>query len=182
MKEKKKLTEHELLFGVSFFVGVVFVTILAKGKKPENTILNQSLSIAFLEQGIHGWGLFLQCLFSRGMVLVLLVLLSYTSMRKLSFRIVTISMGLGLGILCKLFFVWYGLKGVGLLLVLLMPHFLLYWMAYGMLYWELEKRRLRMTNNPLGIFLSIGVVITGILVESYVNPVLLKTYLKLFFK
>ena len=181
MKEKKKLAEHELLFLVSFFIGIVFITLLAKGKKPENTILNQNLSLTFLEQGFYGRELFLQCLFSRGMVLVLLILLSYTSMRKLSFRIVTVWMGVGLGSLCKLFFLWYGLKGVGLLCILLMPHFLLYWMAYGMLYWELEKRRLRMTNNPVGIFLSTGVVIIGILVESYVNPFLLRAYLNLFF-
>jgi len=145
-------------------------------------LLNQSLSHDFLEQGWNKWGLFLQCLFSRGIILVLLVLLSYTSLRKCTFRIVTIWMGVGLGILFKLFFVWYGGKGIGLLVVLLMPHFLLYWMAYGMLYWELEKRRLRMNHNPLGIFLSIGVVITGILVESYVNPFLVRTYLNLFFK
>lgn len=181
MKEKKKPTEHELLFIISFFIGIVLITILAKGKKPENTLINQSLSINFLENEFHWWGLFLQCLFSRGILLVLLVLLSYTSMRKISFRIVTIWMGFGIGILMKLFFVWYGIKGIGLLFVLLMPHFLLYWMAYGMLYWELERRRLRI-NNPFGILFSIGVAITGIVVESYVNPFLLRTYLNLFFK
>lgn len=181
MKEKKKLTEHELLFGICFFAGIVLITLLAKGKIPENTLLNQSLSLNFLEQGWNKRGLFLQCLFSRGIILLLLILLAYTSLRKCAFRIVTAWMGLGLGILCKLFFVWYGLKGLGLLVVSLLPHFFLYWMAYGMLYWEMEKRRLRVVNSPIGIIFSIGVVITGIIVESYVNPFLLRTYLKLFF-
>lgn len=181
MKEKKKLTEHELIFSICFLLGVVLITILAKGKTPENTLLNQSLSLNFLEQGWNKKGLFLQCLFSRGIVLLLLVLLAYTSLRKCAFRIVTVWVGLGLGSLCKLFFVWYGLKGIGLLVVSLLPHFLLYWMAYGMLYWEMEKRRMRVVNSPLGLVISIGVVITGILVESYVNPVLLRAYLKLFF-
>lgn len=181
MKEKKKVTEHELLFGICFFAGIVLITILAKGKAPENTLLNQSLSLSFLEQGWNKKGLFLQCLFSRGIVLLLLILLAYTSLRKCAFRIMTMWMGFGLGMLSKLFFCWYGIKGLGLLIVSLVPHFLLYWMAYGMLYWEMEKRRLRLVNSPIGIILSIGVVITGILVESYVNPILLRTYLKLFF-
>lgn len=181
MKEKKKLTEHEFLFGICFFAGVVLITILAKGKTPENTLLNQSLSLNFLEQGWNKNGLFLQCLFSRGILLLMLILLAYTSMRKWAFRIVTVWIGLGLGILCKLFFCWYGLKGLGLLIVSLLPHFLLYWMAYGMLYWEMEKKRLRVVNSPLGIIISILVVITGILVESYVNPIFLRAYLKLFF-
>ena len=75
MKEKKKLTEHELIFSICFLLGVVLITILAKGKTPENTLLNQSLSLNFLEQGWNKKGLFLQCLFSRGIVLLLLVLL-----------------------------------------------------------------------------------------------------------
>lgn len=181
MKEKKKLTEHEFLFGICFLIGIVLITMFSKGKTPENTLLNQSLSIDFLEQGWNKGGLFLQCLISRGTVLLLLILLAYTSLRKCAFRIVTSWFGLGLGILCKLFFVWYGLKGLGLLLVSLFPHFLLYWMAYGMLYWEMEKRRLRVVNSPIGIILSIIVVITGMLMESYVNPLLLKTFLHIFF-
>ena len=181
MKEKKKITEHELIFGICFLVGVVFITLLTKGKKPENTLINQSLSLEFLEQGWNKNGLFLQCLIGRGSVLLLLILLAYTSLRKSTFRIVTLWIGLGLGMLCKLFFVWYGFRGIGLLLVSLLPHYLLYWMAYGMLYWEMEKRRLRIVNSPVGIILSVGVVITGMLMESYVNPFLLRTYLKLFF-
>lgn len=181
MKEKKKITEHEFLFGICFFAGVVLITILAKDKVPENTLMNQSLSRDFLEQGWNRSGLLLQCLFNRGIILFLLVLLAYTSLRKFAFRIVTVWIGLGLGCLCKLFFVWYGLKGIGLLAVSMLPHYLLYWMAYGMLYWEMEKRRLRVVNSPVGIVLSIGVVITGIIMESYVNPILLRTYLQLFF-
>jgi len=181
MREKKKLTEHEFLFGICFLAGVVLITILTKGKVPENTLMNQSLSLDFLEAGWNKSGLFLQCLLSRGIILLLLVLLAYTSLRKWAFRIVTVWIGFGLGILCKLFFVWYGLKGLGLLLVSMLPHFLLYWMAYGMLYWEMEKRRLRVVNSPIGIILSIIVVITGMLMESYVNPLLLKTFLHIFF-
>lgn len=181
MKEKKKLTEHELLFGICFFAGIVWITLLATGKTPENTLLNQSLSGAFLEEGWNRGALFLQCLYSRGMIMLLLILLSYTPLRKLTFRMVTVWVGISFGMLFKLFFCWYGVSGLGLLLVSILPHFLFYWMAYGLLYWEMDRQRLRLSKSPVGIFIAIGVVIIGIAIESYVNPFLLKAYLKIFF-
>ena len=181
MKEKKKLTEHELFFGICFFAGIVFITLLAKGKTPENTLLNQSLSASFLEQGWNKRALFLQCLYNRGMIMLLLILLSYTPLRKLTFRIVTAWVGLSYGMLFKLFFCWYGVSGLGLLIVSNLPHFLFYWMAYGLLYWEMDRQRLRTVKNPMGIFVGIAVVIMGIAIESYVNPFLLRTYLRIFF-
>ena len=181
MKEKKKLTEHEILFGICFFAGIVWITLLARGKTPENTLLNQSLSITFLEQGWNRGALFFQCLYSRGIIMLLLILLAYTPLRKMTFGIVTVWAGISLGMLFKLFFCWYGIRGLGLLVVSFLPHFLFYWMAYGLLYWEMDRQRMRLTKSPVGIFIAIGVVIMGIVIESYVNPFLLRSYLKIFF-
>ena len=181
MKEKKKITEHELIFGICFLLGAILITIFAKGKTPENTLLNQSLSLAFLEKGWNKKALFLQCLYSRGMIMLLLIFLVYTPLRKIVFRIVTAWLGISFGILFKLFFVWYGIAGIGLLLVSIIPHFLFYWMAYGLMYCETEKRQLFRIKKPIGFFLSAGVVIMGIFIESYVNPFLLIAYLKIFF-
>ena len=181
MKEKKKLTEHELLFGICFFVGIVWITLLARGKTPENTMLNQSLSISFLEEGWNQRALLLQCLYSRGIIMLLLILLAYTPLRKITYGIVTAWVGLSFGMLFKLFFCWYGISGLGLLLVSILPHFLFYWMAYGLLYWEMDRQRIRLTKSPVGILIAMGVVIMGIAIESYVNPFLLRAYLKIFF-
>lgn len=113
--------------------------------------------------------------------MLLLIFLAYTPLRKLAFRMVTAWIGLSFGILVKLFVCWYGISGFGLLVILILPHFLFYWMAYGLLYYEMDRQRLRTVKSPVGIFVSLGVVIMGILVESYVNPFLLRTYLKIFF-
>lgn len=181
MKEKKKITEHEWIFGVCFLLGVILITILSKGKTPENTLFNKSLSLTILEQGWNKKALFLQCLYSRGMIMLLLILLAYTSLRKITFRIITAWMGFSFGMLFKLFFCWCGVSGIGLLMVSVLPQVLFYWMAYGLLYWEMDKRQMRIANSPVGLFLVIGVVIMGIWVESYVNPFLLRSYLKIFF-
>lgn len=181
MRVRKRVTGHQILFLVSFFIGILIVTILARGKVPENTLMDQSLSSTFLEQGWNRLELFWQCFWKRGTVLVLIMLLTCTSMRVWVYRMVTVWIGFVFGMLLKLFYLWYGIKGMGLLLTAVFPHYFFYWMAYGLLYWELEKNRMRMKRNNIPFILALGVVIMGIVLESYVNPFLVGGYMKIFF-
>ena len=36
-------------FAIAFLLGIILITLLAKGKKPENTIMNQALGQALLD-------------------------------------------------------------------------------------------------------------------------------------
>lgn len=181
MRIRRRVTGHQILFLVSFFIGILMVTIMAKGKVPENTLMNQSLSSAFLEQGWNRLELFWQCFWKRGTILFLIMLLTYTTMRVWVFRMVTVWIGFVFGLLLKLFYLWYGIKGMGLLFVSALPHYIFYWMACGLLYWELGKNRMRMKRNNIPFFLAMGVAIMGIILESYVNPFLVGGYIKIFF-
>ncbi len=181
MRRRKGVTGHQILFLVSFFCGILIITIMAKGKIPENTLMNQALAGNFLEEGWNHKALFLQCLWKRGTVLFLIVLLTCTVMRVWVCRVMIIWLGFVVGMLLKLFYLWYGMKGMGLLLVSMLPHYLFYIMAYGLLYWNFEKNRMRMRKNYFPVVLAIAVVIMGIVLESYVNPFLVRGYLKIFF-
>lgn len=182
MRIRKRATGHQILFLVSFFIGIVIITIMAKGKVPENTLMNQALAGSFLEEGWNRKELFLQCLWRRGTVMFLLMLLTCTTMRSWVCRALLAWMGLGCGVLLKLFYLWYGLKGMGLMAVSVLPHYLFYCMAYWLLYWNYEKNRLRIRKNYLPVFVSVIVVVLGFFMESYVNPFLVAGYLKIFFK
>ena len=96
-------------------------------------------------------------------------------------RAMIVWLGFVFGILLKLFYLWYGMKGMGLLLVSMLPHYLFYIMAYGLLYWNFEKNRMRMRKNYFPVVIAVAVVIMGIVLESYVNPFLVGGYLKIFF-
>ena len=181
MKIRRNVTGHQILFLVSFFIGIVIVTVLANGKVPENTLMSQTLAGGFLAEGWNRRELFLQCLWKRAGVLFLILVLTATSMRVWVCRVLLVWLGLVFGILLKLFYLWYGLSGMGLLLVATLPHYLFYFMAYGLLYWNFEKNRLRVRKSYFPILLSVIVVIMGILAESYVNPFLVGGYLKIFF-
>ncbi len=181
MRRKRRLTEHQILFIISFFAGILFVTIMAGGKLPENTIMNHALGQALLEEGWNKKELLLQCLFSRGIVFIVLLVLANTSMRNWMFRIVTVWIGAAFGMMLKLFYLWYGIKGMGLFAVALLPQYIFYWMAYGLLYWETDRRRIYTRRNYVPIILIIGVVIMGIFLESYVNPFLVNGMIKMLF-
>lgn len=182
MRIRKGVTGHQILFLVSLFIGIVIVTVLANGKMPENTLMSQALAGSFLEEGWNRRELFLQCLWKRGSILFLLLMLTATSMRMWVCRVLLAWIGFVFGILLKLFYLWYGLPGMGLLFVAALPHYIFYFMAYGLLYRNFDKNRLRMRKNYFPILLSVIVVIMGILTESYVNPFLVGGYLKIFFE
>ena len=181
MRIGRRKSGHQILFLVSFFIGILVITVMAKGKVPENTLMNQALAGSFLEEGWNRKELFVQCLWRRGTVMFLLMLLTGTTMRLCVCCVLLIRMGMGCGVLLKLFYLWYGLKGMGLLIVAVFPHYLFYFMAYWLLYWNYEKNRLRARKNYLPVLVSVIVVITGICMESYVNPFLVREYLKIFF-
>ena len=177
----RRKSGHQILFLVSFFIGILVITVMAKGKIPENTLMNQALAGSFLEEGWNRGELFMQCLWKRGTVLFLLMLLTCTTMRSWVCLALLVWMGFGSGVLLKLFYLWYGVKGMGLMFVAALPHCLFYFMAYGLLYWNFEKNRLRLRKNYLPVLVAVIVVIMGIISESYVNPFLVKGYLKIFF-
>lgn len=181
MRIRKRMSEHQILFSVAFFTGILLITLLAKGKIPENTIMDQALSSAFLEEGWNKRELLMQCLWNRGTFFVMIVALSYSPIRKWMFRCVTIWIGIAFGIILKLFYLWYGMKGMGLCLAAILPQYIFYWMAYGLIYWESDSDRMFRKRNYVPLLLTVAVVIMGIVLESYVNPILVNGYMKIFF-
>ncbi len=178
---RKRATGHQILFLVSFFVGIVLVTIMAKGKIPENTLISNTLAGTFLEEGWNHKELLIRCLWNRVAIFVFIMLLTCTTMRIWVCRAILLWTGLVAGILLKLFYLWYGIKGMGLMLAAAMPHYLFYFMGYGLLYHGFERNRLRTRKNHMPVLVAVGVVIIGIVLESYVNPFLVGGYLKIFF-
>ena len=64
MRIRKRMTEHQILFVVAILTGILLITLIAKDKIPENTIMNQALGSAFLEEGWNKKELFMQCVWS----------------------------------------------------------------------------------------------------------------------
>lgn len=180
MKKRRFFTEHGLLFFISVMLGTLLVTMLSKEKYPENTMMSKLVATDILTKGWNKQELLIYCLMKRIKEFGVLFLFSCTVFRKLCFGISTILIGVGLGILLKLFFLWYGANGIILLLVALIPQYIFYWMGYGLIYWNREICYMRETQKLIRFIPVLGVVIIGCIVESYVNPFLVSSYLNLF--
>ena len=181
MRGKRKVTGHQILFLVSFFCGILIISIMAKGKIPENTLMNQAIAGNLLAEGWNREALFVQCIWKRGAAMFLVLLLTCTIMRVWICRVLIIWFGFVFGVLLKLFYLWFGIKGMGLLLVSALPHYFFYIMAYALLYRVFENNRLRIKRNLMPVLVAVAVVIIGIVLESYVNPFWVNGYLKIFF-
>ena len=181
MKINRCITKQQIYFALAFLLGIVWVTILARGKIPENTLMDQTLSHSFLEEGWNKKELLLQCFLSRGLIFGVIMILAHTPVKNGMRLGVAIWIGFVFGVMLKLFYLWYGITGMGLCITALIPHFIFYWMAYGLICWEADRNRMYAKHSIAPILLAAVVVIMGIVLESYVNPNLLSTYIKIFF-
>lgn len=181
MKVNRGTTKQQICFALAFLLGIAWVTLMARGKFPENTLMDQALSRSLLENGWNRKALLIQCMVSRGLIMGVIMVLAHTSVRRGMRLGVAVWMGFVFGIMLKLFYLWYGIKGMGLCITALFPHFICYWMAYGLICREADRSRMYTKNRTGPLLLAIVVVIIGIVLESYVNPNLIYSYIKIFF-
>lgn len=128
-------------------------------------------------------GLFFYCLRKRGTVAILLVIFAMTNLAPVIASAYTSWIGFGTGAWITVASVRYGILGPLLYLGIIMPQALCYlpafflyirWMAG--LYMEQERPFGKMAQ----LFIVFLVFLVGILLESYVNPAVLKNFIKIF--
>ena len=98
--------KQPFLFFISVMLGTLLVTMLSKEKYPENTMMSKLVATDILTKGWNKQELLIYCLMKRIKEFGVLFLFSCTVFRKLCFGISTILIGVGLGILLKLFFLF----------------------------------------------------------------------------
>lgn len=74
---------------------------------------------------------------------------------------------------------WLGIKGIFLCLTAMFPQMIFYGLAYMILFFYLYDYPVRKWNMQMTLFAGAMLVI-GILFEAYLNPILLKGFIKIF--
>ncbi len=157
--------------GLSFFLS---------GKEGYDTLFSTS-GISALRSGSFGSReFFIQVLFSRISYVVVVVLLSTTSLRKLFLLMQPALYCLGIGGLMGAAIVQFGVKGLLLVLAGMFPHMLFYLLVLRFLLMLLWERTFFDKQFFIAIFILVFIVIIGCLLESYVNPVIVAKVLNLF--
>lgn len=178
-----------------FIAGIIVANIIDKSKMSGFGFWNSYFVEQFKYARIRPGELFYSILEQRLPGMLLLLLLSATSLGSWAGGIYLAWQGFAAGFLMAVSVVSYGIKGILLFGTALFPQYFLYIPVYiACLYLAVFFRnRIRAKGVGSGIlhrregflFLAIcllflGVYITGILLESYVNPFLLKKILKIF--
>lgn len=166
-----------LLYMLGFFFGILYANVVSKDYVAAVGIFNEYFLNQFVQTEIVVQDYLWYILRIRIMPLVALGVMGCLRIRKA----VVVCFLLWTGLLCGILFtsavMKMGLKGIVLCLVAALPQFILYIAGYVLVLWYLYNypvSRWNMTKTvAFAVFISLG-----ILLECYVNPILMKMFLK----
>lgn len=179
LQRKNKMAEQFFLFLFFFILGIAGTVFAWKLHWYEELLSVDDLA-ATMEMQWNYRTLLVQCLLKRGGTILFYILISHTILGIPIFRMMTAWYSLSIGILMEALALQYGVWGIGVFTAGILPHYLFYIPAYLLVYRGCLRTRIEGGKGVLLFLTAFGVVIIGSITESYVNPFLLKNFLKLF--
>lgn len=174
----------DMVFFVSFFAGIVWANLLGDGSRNRFFLLNEYYLQQIKYTKVDYNGLLVHILENRLPALLLLGLLSFTLAGILTQIFFVGYFGISFGFLCVMAITNFGAKGMVYLFGFLFPHYLFYLAGYLLflrLFWKAKEGAFPERRQMLIQILLLGIcMVSGILSESYVNPVFLQKLLKIF--
>ncbi|MCI8496045.1 MAG: hypothetical protein HFI74_10265 [Lachnospiraceae bacterium] len=179
----------------AFVAGIFMANFMGREAVSNAGILNDYFIEKFQYTDINGENLFFYIIGERVPLLLLLCLLAFTSLGIVGGILVLAWQGFTVGFMLSTAIAKFGIKGILLVLGGLFPQYLFYlpvYFLYCCLTVYLRKRMLQEKIEMVpergylygaGVVAGIGLLllfVTGIFLESYVNPVLLKKILNFF--
>lgn len=177
-----------------FVIGIIVANIMEKKHLSEFGIWNTYFIEKFKYTHIDSMEIFLYIFEIRMPAILLLVLLIVTEWGTIAAALFLAWQGFAAGFLMAVAIIGYGLKGILLIATAAFPHYFIYIAIYivyiylaDFLKGKIQFRSYRNGKNIKTIFLCLivgllilSVYITGVFLESYVNPYLLRQILKIF--
>lgn len=183
------------IFLGSFAAGIVMANLMGREAVSNAGILNDYFVEKFQYTDINGENLLLYILGERVPLLLMLCFLAFTSLGVIAGNLLLGWQGFSVGFMLSAAIAKYGIKGILLVLGGLFPQYLFYAPVYILYCWltvYLRKRLYRDRQEQgidkryiyaAGFVASAGLMIvfvTGIFLESYINPAILKKILNFF--
>ncbi len=185
----------EGMFLGAFAAGIFMANFMGREAVSNAGILNDYFVEKFQYTDINGENLLFYILGERVPLLLLLCLLAFTSLGVIAGNLLLGWQGFSVGFMLSASVAKYGLKGILLVLGGLFPQYLFYAPVYVLYCWLTVYMRRRLYRDRqeqgtdrkyiymAGLVASAGLMvlfITGIFLESYINPVILKKILNIF--
>ncbi len=186
------------IFFLGIIVGIVLVILCRNKLQTDISIFNEEWILYMQNTMIESKSLFLYVLFKRLKELGFMFLLATTFAGIVCIYGYIGVMGSGVGALMAILCLRYGMKGLAMMFAALFPQALLYFPAFLYLfhmcylvcvklyfphkdYWKGSgTTKVFLFKNILYICIALAVVIIGVLLESYVNPTIIFSFIKKF--
>ena len=163
-------------FMPGFFLGIIYVNFIARKYMAEPGIFSDYFLTQFDSVQIDIREYLLYLLRLRLAPLFALAALSFTKARKASAVLFLVWTGFSGGVLISSAAAGLGIKGSLLCVTALFPQFLCYIPAYLILLWYCYSAPQVRWNRQKTIFVILAMAV-GLILELYVNPVLIKMFL-----
>lgn len=175
------------LFLIGLFGGLIYGWLFAPDYIEKVGFLSDAFLLAYLKQDIEKNQLFSYLLKGRMISLVFIWLLGSSVLGNVLIFGALIWSGFSVGLYVMAGFFKRGISGLGFCVAAVFPQILFYLPAYGLVFMAAYKiigrrdvRKEGVIKYCIVLFASFLLLFLGILMESYVNPAILKKILKIF--
>ena len=180
MRKVRKVKNQLLMICLvaGFFVGIIYQNLLNKKMVVINELFLSSNLQRYLQVKVDAKDFFIYVIKERILLFAIILLLSCVKWKKVFTAICLSGIGFFFGILSVSSVLQLGMKGLLLVLGGVFPQGIFYGAQYGMLlnYWY--EHPLREWNHVKTIFV-IMMFVTGMLLETYVNPIIVRWLISL---
>ena len=173
------------IFVIVFLGFVTGVLVVALGKDNfllNDGILNSEFLMKMQDINVDKRSLFFLCLGERLRAFILMVLLAYSTINVFYCNLYFALQGFYIGSVMELLAIRYGGYGMFLYLGMIFPHGIFYGLGFlclGCWCLQLEKtsetgirrkvEKLRDNSNRIKVWIALGFILVGVILESYVN-------------
>lgn len=161
-----------------FFIGIIYANIIVKRYLASPDIFSDYFLKQYVTADIVTQEYFFYLVRVRILPFLLVIGLVFTKFRKISAMAVILWTGFSAGMVLTLASVSIGIKGILLCVVGIFPQFLLYVPAYAVIVFHCLAYPRSRWNSQKTIF-AVGMMAAGVMLEMYVNPVLMRGFLRI---
>lgn len=167
-----------LFLAVGFLIGIIYENVIAKNSVFLSEIFLRSNLERYLQTNVISEKYLWYVIKTRIILLGLISILSCLRWKKLLVILCLVMIGIFAGVMSVMAVMQLGMKGILLCIAGIMPQGIFYALAYSMLFWYWFQYPESRWNRAKLLFVVI-MFLAGIVLESYVNPSLVKLIIKI---
>lgn len=176
MKIQESKKQLFVLYMTGFLAGILYANIVSKQYVSVTGIFNEYFLNQYAQTEVVAEEYIWYIIQVRLLPFAVLAILGCTRFKKPAVLLCLLWTGFSTGMLAVASVMHLGLKGILLCVAGMLPHFIFYILAYTVLLWYFYNYPNTRWNPSKTLFVAVTFAI-GIILESYINPVVLKAFI-----